>query len=166
MTLWHQTGDAPCCVSFEDGAWWLNLEIGTWPVESGQSLSIEAIVSDEEKGLHSAISCEAIWKRNKGLNSYWHARLGPFKGGSNVEYSLEGNAADGKALRATFSMRIGTKLLLAILWHQHQPMYRHYAPSVVNGSFMLPWVRLHCIRDYYSMAALLAHHLMFTSPSI
>ena len=45
------------------------------------------------------------------------------------------------------------KLLLCILWHQHQPMYRHCGPSAGKGSFMLPWVRLYCIRDYYSMAA-------------
>ncbi|MGA7904252.1 MAG: glycoside hydrolase family 57 protein, partial [Terrimicrobiaceae bacterium] len=155
MTLWHQTGDAPCRVRFEDGAWWLDLEIGTWPVEAGQSVSIEAIVSNEEKGLRSAISCEAIWKHNKGGNSYWNARLGPFKAGDDVEYSLKGRSADGKALHAIFSMRAGPKLLLAILWHQHQPMYRDFGRSVAKSSFMLPWVRLHCIRDYYSMAALL-----------
>ena len=158
MTLWHQTGDAPCRVSFGDGAWWLDLEIGTWPVEAGQSVSIEAIVSNEEKGLRSAISCEAIWKHNKGLNSYWHARLGPFKAGDNIEYSLKAGSSDGKALHATYSMRAGPKLLLAILWHQHQPMYRDFGPSVAKSSFILPWVRLHCIRDYYSMAALLTCH--------
>jgi hypothetical protein len=158
MTLWHQTGDAPCRVSFGDGAWWLDLEIGTWPREAGQAVSIEAIVSEEEKGVSSAISCEAIWKHNKGLNSYWHARLGPFKVGNNVEYSLKGRSADGKALHATFSMRTGPKLLLAILWHQHQPMYRDFEPPAAKGSFILPWVRLHCIRDYYSMAALLTCH--------
>jgi alpha-amylase/alpha-mannosidase (GH57 family) len=66
--------------------------------------------------------------------------------------------ADAKALHATFSMRIGPKLLLAILWHQHQPMYRDCTSSVAKNSFMLPWVRLHCIRDYYSVAALLTSH--------
>ena len=158
MTLWHQTGDAPCRASFEGGMWWLDLEIGTWPVEAGQSVSIEATVSDEGERVRPAISYQAIWTHNKGPNSHWHARLGPFKVGSNVEYSLEGSSADGKALHATFSMRIGPKLLLAILWHQHQPMYLDYVSSVAKNSFMLPWVRLHCIRDYYSVAALLTHH--------
>jgi alpha-amylase/alpha-mannosidase (GH57 family) len=41
MTLWHQTGDAPCRVSFGDGAWWLDLEIGIWPVEAGESVSTD-----------------------------------------------------------------------------------------------------------------------------
>jgi Glycosyl hydrolase family 57 len=153
MTLWHQTGDAPCRVSFGDGAWWLDLEIGTWPVEAGQSVSI---VSDEERGVRSARFCEAIWKHNKGLNGYWHARLGPLEAGDNVEYSLNGRSANGEDLLQMFSMHIGPKLLLAILWHQHQPMYRDCAHSAARGSFMLPWVRLHSLRDYYSMAALLS----------
>ena len=48
-------------------------------------------------------------------------------------------------------------LHLAILWHQHQPLYRDlsHPPS---GSYVQPWVRLHAIRDYYSMAAIVAEH--------
>ena len=91
MTLWHQTGDAPCRVSFGDGAWWLDLEIGTLPVEAGQSVSIEAMVSDDEERVRPAIFCEArLEANNKGGNSYWNARIGPFKAGDNVEYSLKG----------------------------------------------------------------------------
>jgi alpha-amylase/alpha-mannosidase (GH57 family) len=52
----------------------------------------------------------------------------------------------------------GPKILLAILWHQHQPMYLDRVHSGAKGSLTLPWVRLHCIRDYYSMAALLNDH--------
>ena len=158
MTLWHQTGDAPCRVRFGDGAWWLDLEIGTWPIEAGQSISIEAIVSHDEEGVRPPIFWDVIWKHNRGGNSYWNARLGPFKAGDNVEYLLKGMAANGQALDQVFSMYIGPKLLLAILWHQHQPMYRDFEPSAAKGSFILPWVRLHCIRDYYSMAALLTCH--------
>ena len=93
-----------------------------------------------------------------GGNSYWNARLGPFKAGDNVEYLLKGNSANGQASGQKFSMHIGPKLLLAILWHQHQPMYRDFEPPAAEGSFILPWVRLHCIRDYYAMAALLTCH--------
>src|SRR5262245_17946087 len=55
-------------------------------------------------------------------------------------------------------MLSGPKILLAILWHQHQPMYLDRVHSGAKGSFMLPWLRLHCIRDYYSVAALLSDH--------
>jgi alpha-amylase/alpha-mannosidase (GH57 family) len=47
-------------------------------------------------------------------------------------------------------------LLLALLWHQHQPLYRDPASA---GTWLLhPWVRLHALRDYYGMAALAAEY--------
>jgi len=49
-------------------------------------------------------------------------------------------------------------LHLAILWHQHQPFYRDASRRNPRGSYVQPWVRLHAIRDYYSMAAILAEH--------
>jgi alpha-amylase/alpha-mannosidase (GH57 family) len=40
---------------------------------------------------------------------------------------------------------------VAILWHMHQPFYR----DLVTGEHILPWVRLHGIKDYWGMVALL-----------
>ncbi|MGE0703260.1 MAG: hypothetical protein AB7P22_04905 [Vicinamibacterales bacterium] len=40
---------------------------------------------------------------------------------------------------------------MALLWHMHQPYYE----DLVTGEHMLPWVRLHALKDYYGMAALL-----------
>jgi len=40
---------------------------------------------------------------------------------------------------------------VAILWHMHQPFYEDLA----TGEHILPWVRLHAIKDYWGMAALL-----------
>ncbi len=42
---------------------------------------------------------------------------------------------------------------LAIVWHMHQPFYK----DLVTGEYILPWVRLHAIKDYYDMAAILDH---------
>jgi len=42
-------------------------------------------------------------------------------------------------------------LKLAILWHMHQPYYEDLA----TGEHILPWVRLHAIKDYWGMAAML-----------
>lgn len=47
---------------------------------------------------------------------------------------------------------------LALLWHQHQPLYKDPAHPTPKGSYLEPWVRLHALRDYYSMAALVAEH--------
>lgn len=45
------------------------------------------------------------------------------------------------------------KLNLCLIWHQHQPLYRDPAASGPRGSYRLPWVRLHGLRDYFGMAA-------------
>src|SRR5580700_206239 len=39
-------------------------------------------------------------------------------------------------------------IVLAFLWHQHQPYY----PDDVAGENPMPWVRLHGVKDYYGMA--------------
>src|SRR5262245_12444148 len=39
---------------------------------------------------------------------------------------------------------------VAILWHMHQPFYE----DLVTGEHLLPWVRLHALKDYYGMVAL------------
>jgi alpha-amylase/alpha-mannosidase (GH57 family) len=40
---------------------------------------------------------------------------------------------------------------LALLWHMHQPYYEDLA----TGEHILPWVRLHAIKDYWGMVAVL-----------
>jgi len=39
---------------------------------------------------------------------------------------------------------------VAILWHMHQPFYE----DLVTHEHILPWVRLHALKDYYGMVAL------------
>ena len=41
------------------------------------------------------------------------------------------------------------RLKVAILWHQHQPYYKY------KNEFLLPWVRLHGVKDYYDLVALM-----------
>lgn len=43
-------------------------------------------------------------------------------------------------------------LRVAILWHQHQPYYKK------NDEFILPWVRLHGVKDYRDLPALLREY--------
>jgi alpha-amylase/alpha-mannosidase (GH57 family) len=40
---------------------------------------------------------------------------------------------------------------LAFLWHMHQPYYKNNA----DHSYLLPWVRLHGLKDYYGMVRIL-----------
>lgn len=41
------------------------------------------------------------------------------------------------------------KLSLAIYWHMHQPVYE------LEGTYLMPWVRLHAVKDYLDMALIL-----------
>ncbi len=43
---------------------------------------------------------------------------------------------------------------VAIIWHMHQPLYRQPGGDVA----ILPWVRLHAVKDYLHMAQVLARH--------
>ena len=40
------------------------------------------------------------------------------------------------------------KLSIAFYWHMHQPIYQLSA----QGDFLMPWVRLHAVKDYLDMA--------------
>ena len=44
-----------------------------------------------------------------------------------------------------------TPIHLVILWHMHQPEYRDPA----SGRYLLPWTRLHALKDYFGMVKLL-----------
>lgn len=45
----------------------------------------------------------------------------------------------------------GSPLYVALIWHNHQPFYKNTA----TGMYMMPWVRMHAVKDYYDMAAML-----------
>lgn len=48
----------------------------------------------------------------------------------------------------------GQKLKIGFLWHQHQPYYK----DLLTGEYVLPWVRLHGIKDYLDMVEILGPH--------
>ena len=43
---------------------------------------------------------------------------------------------------------------VAILWHMHQPFYQ----DLLTGEHVLPWVRMHAVKDYWGMVAILREH--------
>lgn len=45
-------------------------------------------------------------------------------------------------------------LKVAFLWHMHQPYYR----DPESGLMFLPWVRLHCLKDYFDLPARITRH--------
>lgn len=43
------------------------------------------------------------------------------------------------------------KLSIAFYWHMHQPVYQ-LSPE---GDYLMPWVRLHAVKDYLDMVLIL-----------
>lgn len=157
MNLWHLTPDAPRHPLRISPGEQVMLRIGTWPIEPGQAVWVECQVIHRD-GSSEIGHATADWQENLGPNSYWQARFGPFADGDSVSYTVRGRNADGEVNGPTASFTVGPKLYLALLWHQHQPIYKDTAHPTQAGSYLHPWVRLHALRDYYSMASMVGEH--------
>lgn len=48
-------------------------------------------------------------------------------------------------------MSVGKKLSIAFVWHMHQPVYQLNA----DEDYLMPWVRLHAVKDYLDMLLVL-----------
>lgn len=49
-------------------------------------------------------------------------------------------------------MALGQPLRVAFIWHMHQPFYK----DTESGRYVLPWVRLHAVKDYLHIAEIIA----------
>jgi alpha-amylase/alpha-mannosidase (GH57 family) len=156
MNVWHLTSDAARIPYRVTGGEPVHLEIGTWPIEPRQHVWVEWEIKNS-KGSVETGRIEATWRTNWGTNSYWDAVLGPFQAGDCVRYTIFGRSPAGEAVYPTQEFRL-RKQCLAIIWHQHQPLYKDACAKDRRGSYVQPWVRLHALRDYYAMADLVRKH--------
>jgi len=156
VQIWHLTPDAwrhPLRVI--PGAL-VTLRIGTWPVGPRQQVWVEFHVTSWS-GVITANRLQARWIENRVENSYWETTLGPFDDGDRVRYRAVASAEATTSTTADMAFAVGPSIHLALLWHQHQPLYRDLtAPAA--GRYRFPWVRLHALRDYFGMAHLVAQH--------
>lgn len=158
MNIWHLTADTPRTPHRGSGGDVVSVDVGTWPVEPGQEVWLVVRVEHASAGTPDEARVPATWVRNEGENSYWRAELGPFADADLIRYAVMGRGPAGDVSGPRAEFRVGPRLRLALLWHQHQPQYRDLDSPSPRGSYQMPWVRLHAIRDYYSMAALVAEH--------
>ena len=157
MQLWHLQPDTPRAPERVSAGEWVNLTIGTWPIEAAQEVWVVYSITSEDGAAERVVA--ASWRYNAGVNSYWRTELGPFSDGALVHYQVCGRSPGSDEVRtAAAEFRVGPKLHLALCWHQHQPLYKDLSAREPRGGYLQPWVRLHSIRDYYSMAALVAEH--------
>src|SRR6266542_2794520 len=124
MLIWHLTSDTPREPTRVAQGERVEVHIGTWPTEQAQSVRVRLLVQDARGGQSEAV-VRASWVENRGPNSYWSAKLGPFRRGDLVSYTLQAESPSGGAQHAGSSFRVGPRLYLALLWHQHQPLYKH-----------------------------------------
>lgn len=157
MQIWHLTVDAPRTPRHPSPGEQVELTIGTYPVEPGQTVWVTS-QAERAGGAQHENQVSALWRFNQDNNSYWSASLGPFADGDRMRYRIHGRSGDAEVASEEFAFVVGPKLHLALLWHMHQPLYKDLASKRPQGSYRLPWVRLHAIRDYYAMAALVAQH--------
>lgn len=157
MVIWHLTSATPRFPFHVSAGQNVNLQLGTWPIEEGQRTWIDVRVVHPD-GTEETGRVDGTWNFNREANSFWFINVGPFADGDRVEYRLWGSSPAGATDGGIFSFLVGPKIYLAILWHQHQPLYKDLQAKRPQGSYRFPWVRLHAIRDYYAMAALLEQH--------
>jgi alpha-amylase/alpha-mannosidase (GH57 family) len=151
MELWYRTAPAGRVAPNTGRV----VDVGTWPIASGQSVWVVARAESAD-GQVVERRIEASWQVNAGPDSHWRAELPAFTDGTRVSYHAEAAFPGGHMTLAKRSFTVGPRLHLALVWHQHQPLYRDLTQRDPRGSYTQPWVRLHALRDYYGMAALVA----------
>lgn len=154
MVIWHLTSNTPRFPFHVSAGQNVNLQFGTWSIEEGQRTWIDVRIVHSD-GAEESGRVEGTWNFNRDANSYWFVNLGPFTDGDQVEYRPHGSSPSGACEIGPFTFQVGPKIHLAILWHQHQPLYKDLHAARPQGAYRFPWVRLHAIRDYYAMAAML-----------
>ena len=154
MRIWHMTADAgrePLRVAPGQA---VRLVIGTSPVELGQSVWVTYNVIHPNGSVDRGF-LNAHWDHNAGSSSYWMACLGPFERGDRVTYVVHGSVRDERISLPPVHFTVGPRLYLSLLWHQHQPSYVDLGLPP-QGRITQPWVRLHALRAYCAMPALMA----------
>ncbi|MBI3950300.1 MAG: hypothetical protein HY314_07590 [Acidobacteria bacterium] len=158
MNIWHLTPDAPRSPHRVSADERVTIEVGTWPIEMGQSVWAECEIV-HPGGATENQRATASWQQNRGPNSYWQASLGPFADGDRVVYTIRGSDAHGEVTGLTTSFTVGPKLYLALLWHQHQPIYKDTSYPTQAGSYIhLADIRAMVAEQYKIMRAIVPLH--------
>jgi alpha-amylase/alpha-mannosidase (GH57 family) len=158
MKVWHLEVDTPRKPERVSPGEAVELVCGTWPIAPGQTVYASVWV-ESATGPQNEFVRRARWLHNRGPNSYFSIPLGRFERGARVRYRVFAEDSEGKTVSAPErEFRVGPKIHLALLWHQHQPIYRDPESTRSRGSYLEPWVRLHALRDYYAMAAMVVPH--------
>jgi len=95
MVIWHNTVDASRIPEYVSPGQDVELWIGTYPIEGGQSVWLELTLRKAD-GKEMSCKMPAQWHSNNEQrnNSYWRTLLGTFEAGDRVEYRIFGSHDD------------------------------------------------------------------------
>lgn len=154
MDIWHAVPDPPASPLRFRGDQPIALWAGTRPVAPGQSVSVRYLARFPDQATEQD-EVPAYWYFNREGCSYWRADLPAMPAGTALTYRLIGDSISGQVDSPDREVLVEPEVSLALIWHYHQPLYRDLGWPSPRGSYRLPWVRLHALRDYYSKTALL-----------
>ncbi|MBI3245479.1 MAG: hypothetical protein HYZ50_03095 [Deltaproteobacteria bacterium] len=152
MKVWHLTPETPRTPYHLNAGERATLRIGTYPIEPGHTVWVDVRVFSSRGERQDRVA--ARWQRNEDNNSYWGAEIGPFADADRVLYRIHARHLMDEVQTPLAEFTVGPKIHLALLWHMHQPLYRDLSRTDPKGAYPVPWVRLHALRDYYPMGAL------------
>jgi len=95
VVIWHNTVDASRIPEYPVAGQEVELWIGTYPVEGGQSVWLEITLNTVD-GRELYCKMPAQWHSNSEQrnNSYWVINLGSFDSGDRLEYRVFGAKGD------------------------------------------------------------------------
>ncbi len=95
MIVWHNTVDASRIPEYVSAGQEVELWIGTYPIEGGQSVWLEITLYTVD-GRELFCKMPAPWHSNSEQrnNSYWAINLGSFDSGERVEYRVYGSKGE------------------------------------------------------------------------
>ena len=95
MVIWHNTVDASRIPEYVVAGQEVELWIGTYPIEGGQSVWMEITLRTADNREYFC-KMPAQWHSNneQRSNSYWVLSLGSFDSGDRLEYRVFGSKGD------------------------------------------------------------------------
>jgi len=129
-----------------DGVWEIVTEL-----QAGRSYEYKFVIDGGVSWLEDPLNPNTVDDNHGGVNTV----LSIDEDGSVVLGYIGGAEALTSEPVVDELELLGTKLCVAIVWHQHQPKY---LKDLETGEYAEPWVRMHAIKDYYDMVSILGDY--------
>ncbi len=141
FNAWDPTAN-PMSDADGDGVWTIVI-----PLQTGRTYEYKFVINGGEVWKEDPNDPTTVDDNHGGVNSV----MSVDKNGNVVLGYLDGGTKTFEPVVGDLPSD-GTPIDVAIVWHQHQPKYLR---DLTTGEYNEPWVRMHSIKDYYDMVAIL-----------